>query len=424
MTCVAQGYRRSVAAGVETGSVQAGELEFAYVRAGGDGPLALCLHGFPDTPHTWRHLLPRLAEHGYRAVAPFSRGYAPTGVPSDGVYQTGALAADANALHEALGGDGDAVIIGHDWGAAATYGAAAHEPRSVGAGSSGWPSRPRGAVAAAFVSNVDQLQRSWYMFFFQHPLSDLIVAGQRLRLRRAAVVTVVARLRRIDRSCLTSAESLADPANLQAALGYYRAALGNGPIDPRFEQTQAATSHVPPQPTLYLHGRDDGAIGVEVAEAAAVMTADDEHVTIEVLDGCGHFLHLERPDAVNERVAGVPVVSARPNLPDGLVVVVKEECETCRMVAPLLPSIAEHGPLTVYTQDDPAFPKELEARARRRPRSELAPRHRDGADADARGRRRRGRAHGRLVAERVAAHHRDRRPRRRSPCHATGLRVD
>jgi pimeloyl-ACP methyl ester carboxylesterase len=65
---------------------------------------------------------------------------------------------------------------------------------------------------------------------------------------------------------------------------------------------QAATSHVPPQPTLYLHGRDDGAIGVEVAEAAAVMTADDEHVTIEVLDDCGHFLHLERPDAVNERV--------------------------------------------------------------------------------------------------------------------------
>ena len=54
-------------------------------------------------------------------------------------------------------------------------------------------------------------------------------------------------------------------------------------------------------------------------------------------------------------------MSARPALPDGLVIVVKEECETCRMIAPLLTSIAEHGSLTVFTQDDPKFPKELEA---------------------------------------------------------------
>jgi hypothetical protein len=42
-----------------------------------------------------------------------------------------------------------------------------------------------------------------------------------------------------------------------------------------------------------------------------------------------------------------------PTLPDGLVVVVKEECETCRMVAPLLPRLAD---TTVYTQDEPDFP--------------------------------------------------------------------
>jgi hypothetical protein len=39
-----------------------------------------------------------------------------------------------------------------------------------------------------------------------------------------------------------------------------------------------------------------------------------------------------------------------------LLVVVKEECETCRMIAPLLPALAERGDLTVYTQDDPSFP--------------------------------------------------------------------
>jgi len=289
-----------VETGVEKGTVKAGDLEFAYLTAGGDGPLALCLHGFPDTPHTWRHLLPRLADSGYRAVAPFSRGYAPTGVPADGVYQTGALAADANALHDALGGDRDAVIIGHDWGAVATYGAAAHEPHRW-ARVVGMAVPPAGVVAAAFLTNVDQLQRSWYMFVFQHPLAELVVPAndfafvERLWSQWSPGYDPSTDLPYVR-------QSLADASNLQAALGYYRAALGNGPVDARFDDAQAATSHVPPQPTLYLHGRDDGAIGVEVAEAAAVMTADDEHVTIEVLDHCGHFLHLERPDAVNDRV--------------------------------------------------------------------------------------------------------------------------
>ena len=86
-------------------------LEFAYLTDGPeDGPLALCLHGFPDTAHTWRYLLPELAAAGFRAVAPFLRGYAPTAIPADGRYQVGALVRDANALHEALGGGDDAVL--------------------------------------------------------------------------------------------------------------------------------------------------------------------------------------------------------------------------------------------------------------------------------------------------------------------------
>jgi hypothetical protein len=43
-------------------------------------------------------------------------------------------------------------------------------------------------------------------------------------------------------------------------------------------------------------------------------------------------------------------------LPDGLVAVVKRECETCRMVVPVLRQLADAGDLTVYTQDDPEFP--------------------------------------------------------------------
>jgi hypothetical protein len=50
-------------------------------------------------------------------------------------------------------------------------------------------------------------------------------------------------------------------------------------------------------------------------------------------------------------------MDAPPPLPDGLVAVVKRECATCVLVAPVLGEIAARGrALTVYTQDDPAFP--------------------------------------------------------------------
>jgi hypothetical protein len=48
--------------------------------------------------------------------------------------------------------------------------------------------------------------------------------------------------------------------------------------------------------------------------------------------------------------------TAAPVLPDGLVVVVKHECETCRMVVPVLRQLASSAGVTVYTQDDPGFP--------------------------------------------------------------------
>ncbi len=106
----------------DTGDVQANGLRFHYLEMG-EGPLALCLHGFPDSPYTYRYLLPELAKAGYRAVAPFNRGFAPTEVPADRHHvHTSTMVTDAVALHEALGGDGDAVLIAHDWGGGSRLG--------------------------------------------------------------------------------------------------------------------------------------------------------------------------------------------------------------------------------------------------------------------------------------------------------------
>ncbi len=105
-----------------TGEVQANGLRFHYLETG-EGPLALCLHGFPDSPYSYRYLLPELAEAGYRAVSPFNRGFAPTELPAERHHvHSSTMVADALALHRALGADGEAVIIAHDWGAVAAWG--------------------------------------------------------------------------------------------------------------------------------------------------------------------------------------------------------------------------------------------------------------------------------------------------------------
>ena len=97
---------------IEQRTVPTATIEHGVLEAGPpDGPLALLLHGFPDTARTWRHLLPALAGDGYHAVAPFVRGFHPSAVPTDGCYQLGALVADVTALHEALGGDERAVLV-------------------------------------------------------------------------------------------------------------------------------------------------------------------------------------------------------------------------------------------------------------------------------------------------------------------------
>lgn len=277
-------------------TIQANGLEFAALSAG-SGPLALCLHGFPDTAWTYRYLLPELAAAGFHAVAPFMRGYAPTQVPTDGAYQTGALAADAVALHEALGADEDAVIIGHDWGAMATYGAASYAPEK-------WRrvvtmAVPPMQVAAGMFFNFNQLKRSFYIFLFQTALAEGAVALNDLEF--------IEGLWRDWSPGYDGAEDVAhvkdalrDPENLRAAIGYYRSMLGSTPHIDAYAKEQVATLAAPSQPTLYLHGTTDGALGAEcVVTAESVLNAESR---FELIEGVGHFLHVEQPALINAKI--------------------------------------------------------------------------------------------------------------------------
>ena len=275
--------------------MRANGLEFGVLAAGA-GPLALCLHGFPDTAHTWEHLLPTLAGAGFCAVAPFMRGYAPTAVPADGAYDIGTLAADALALHEALGGGRDAVLIGHDWGAEAAYAAAARAPgrwrRVVTLGV------PPPGLDPLLFSDYDQLRRFFYLFVFRDPagLAEAAVAADgmafldRLWADWSPGYHPGQHLARVKQSLR--------PANLAAAIGYYRAA--DPPSTPQAAQGTTRQAAGPAPPTLYLHGANDGCIAADLARRAGPLLAPSSRAI--VVDGAGHFLHLEKPGEVTSHI--------------------------------------------------------------------------------------------------------------------------
>ena len=82
-------------------SFEHGALAFSAL-AMGDGPVVLCLHGFPDNAGSFRHQLPALAEAGYRAISLTLRGYEPGSIPVDGDYTMETIATDILAVIESL----------------------------------------------------------------------------------------------------------------------------------------------------------------------------------------------------------------------------------------------------------------------------------------------------------------------------------
>ncbi len=258
-------------------AVRANGIDIAYLERG-TGPLVVLLHGFPDTAHTWEPTMDALAAAGFRAVAPFMRGYFPTTIPADGAYDSDTLGRDALALIEALGGP--AILVGHDWGASAAYSAAglgpAHlrllvtlaipHPKALKPTPTmvwqlrhflelRWKRTPAKIRATGF-AYIDELWRRWSPAWKDLPASETAEA----------------------KACF------AHPGVLEAACGYYRA------LRPSVPPGQRATIAVP---AIAFAGEDDGLMPWRIYEKARHCFAKSYEV-IQVPGG--HFMHREHPE--------------------------------------------------------------------------------------------------------------------------------
>ncbi|MCP4907623.1 MAG: alpha/beta fold hydrolase, partial [bacterium] len=157
----------------ERGILRHGKLRFSTL-AMGEGPLVLCLHGFPDNAGSFRHQLPALAEAGFRAVSVTLRGYEPSSLPEDGDYSSEALTRDVIAWLDDLNVD-RAHLVGHDWGAAIAYTVGGESPERFHSLTT-MAVPHSGRFLAEAMLHPKQLLLSWYMLFFQlRGLADYVV---------------------------------------------------------------------------------------------------------------------------------------------------------------------------------------------------------------------------------------------------------
>ncbi|MCZ6465320.1 MAG: alpha/beta hydrolase, partial [Proteobacteria bacterium] len=143
-----------------------------HVAEAGEGPLVLLCHGWPESWYSWRHQLPALAEAGFHVVAPDMRGYGQTDCPeSIDDFSIFHLVGDVVGLTEALGGGNrEATIVGHDWGALVAWSAALLRPdRFPSVVGMSVPYIPRMPMRPTEMMKAMAGDRFVYILYFQEP---------------------------------------------------------------------------------------------------------------------------------------------------------------------------------------------------------------------------------------------------------------
>ena len=271
--------------------VQLGQLRMHYVEHG-TGPLVVLLHGFPECWWSWRHIIPRLADAGFRVVVPDLRGYGET--DKHGPYDLDTVTDDVCRLIESLGAGPRAHVVGHDWGGALAWHLAATRAShclSLAALNCPHPA----AFNHAALRSLRQLQRSWYMLFFQIPgLPELLLTRN-----DAAEIVRALRGNAIDKTNFSAEElrpirdAIQRPGAARAMIGWYRAALAGAlkrrgkPLEYPMIRTRS----------MLIWGLEDRALGFE--DLVPPTRKYVEALRVEPIPNCGHFVQAEQPERVS-----------------------------------------------------------------------------------------------------------------------------
>ena len=256
-------------------------LTFDYEDRGGDGEPVVLLHGYPGSHRSWDRVAPALTSAGYRVVAPDQRGYSPGARPRGRrAYALDRAVGDLLALADTIGA-ARFHVVGHDWGGAVAWVAAANHADRLASVTSLTTPHSRALMRSMFTST--QGLRSVYMLFNQLPwLPEALVTS------RPGGLSFVSTLVRTGLS-KGRAEQYLEFLRAGAAgpaLNWYRALPFNRP-------GQAGDVSVP---ALYVYGTKDFALTRRAADLTAHHVKGPYHFV--ALEGASHWIPEEHAEDV------------------------------------------------------------------------------------------------------------------------------
>lgn len=283
--------------------VRTAVAEICYLEDGPpDGSPVILLHGFPDDPGGFDHVVKHIGGRGLRVIRPYLRGFGPTVVhqPAARNGQMAALGQDVIDLADALE-ISRFYLVGHDWGSRAGHAAAILAPDRV-----------LGLVAVASPFFVDpvmpvdlrlkQTQAFWYQLYFHTREGKLALKENNAELCEHLWRTWSPTWAFSPQDLQSVLSSFRNPSFSEIVVSYYqhRWQIGN---DSAFYQTQQAKLQTTPMidvPTLFIAGSLDGCTlpdssrNVEEFYRAGYQRVD--------LAAVGHFPHREQPGTVGDLI--------------------------------------------------------------------------------------------------------------------------
>jgi pimeloyl-ACP methyl ester carboxylesterase len=285
--------------------VAAGVLEVAYEEAGpADGTPVVLLHGFPYDVHAFDEVTPLLVVRGCRVIAPYLRGYGPTGFLSAHTPRSGqqaVLGHDLLALMDALALP-SALLAGYDWGGRAACIVAAL-----------WPERARGLVScggyniqdiagATKPQAPDSEYRYWYQYYFHGERGRAGLTQNRREFCKLLWRLWSPNWRFDDATYERTAVAFDNPDFVDVVIHSYRHRFSLVAGDPGVQATEERLAMRVPiaVPTVVLHGADNGVTPASSSERhAGLFTGRYERRVIPVI---GHNVPQEAPREFAEAI--------------------------------------------------------------------------------------------------------------------------
>jgi pimeloyl-ACP methyl ester carboxylesterase len=274
---------------IEHQTLRLRRLSLHVVTAGAGVPVVL-LHGWPQTWHEWRKVMPLLAGR-YRLIVPDLPGLGDSSRPADG-YDKKTLALDLREMCEQLQLD-RFHLVGHDWGGPTAFALACAHAAAVRT------LTILDVTIPGIGPDISQGGKRWHHAFHMTPdLPEALVRG-----REREYLGWFYEAFSWQRGAITSADideyvrCYSQLGALRAGFSYYR----NLPNDVAHNRELFEAGFRLPMPVLALGGARAEARGRgdEPLESLRLI-ADD--VRGGSLPDCGHFIPEEQPELLAERL--------------------------------------------------------------------------------------------------------------------------